>query len=132
MAESFDSERYNLASQRLTEMLERGIIDQEFVKEVLSQVRLFDERFPTPQDLPPEFTILVMSGRFIQAASLNDALDIAKEEGIEERPYYCEETPPLPSRGVDLSGFGTPNLPILPNSPTLGYDQERLTGLSYG
>lgn len=140
MAEPNDSQRFIVARQRLNEMLEEGTIDQDFAQEVLTQVRLFDERYPSPQDLPPGVTILVMSGRFIQAPSLSDALEIAEREGIEKRPYYCKETLPPPSRGEDISGFGAPNLPILPNLPTLdrlqnqtlkdANNQQYLTGLA--
>lgn len=124
MAEPNNSERYILASQQLNEMMEEGTIEQDFAQEVLTQVRLFDERYPSPQDLPPGVTILVMSGRFIQASSLSEALEIARRDGLEKRPYYCEETLPPPTKGRDFSGFGTPNVPILPNMPTAGGLQD--------
>ena len=133
MAEPFYSERYILVSRKLDSMIEQGEIDQSFADEVLAQVRLFDEQYPTAQYLPSDVTILVMAGRIIQAQSLNDALEIARNEGVEERPYFWKETLPSPSRGIDLSGSGTPS--PLPNLPTLGdlQDQTRqsLSGLAH-
>lgn len=121
MAEYNDSERYRLARQRLNTMLERGVIDNEFANEVLEQVRLFDEEYPLPQELPENVTILVMSGRIIQAPSFEEALAIARDKGLEMRPYFCKKTPQ--SRPKGRSRLGTPNLPIL---PTLGYLTEQI------
>lgn len=124
MAESNDSERYRLARERLNTMLERGVINNEFANEVLAQVRLFDEEYPTPQDLPENVTILVMSGRIIQAPSFDDALAIARDEGLEVRPYFCKKT--LRSISKGKSRLGTPNLPILPTLGDLADQMQRI------
>jgi hypothetical protein len=122
------SERYMLASRELDRLLERGVIDQDFQSEVLAQVELFEKRFSDARELPADTTILVMSGRFVQGASLNDVIELARAEGIEDRPYYCEQTPPKAS-GPDRSmGPGTPTVPTSPLSPLSGPQDENTSG----
>lgn len=134
MAESFYSERYILVSRKLDSMIEMGKVDQNFADELLAQVRVFEERYPPNQALPPDasdITILVIAGEIFSAPTLNEALKKAREKGIEERPYFWEETLPSPSQDVDLSGSGMPS--PLPNLPTLGdQPQQYQSGLAHG
>jgi membrane carboxypeptidase/penicillin-binding protein PbpC len=132
MADDSNSQRYESTRELLTRMVAEQTIDESTAKEVLEQVRVFEKRFPTADLIPPGMTILAMSNEIIQATSLQEALSVAEQRGIEQRPYYCEQTARIPANHAnsfedpDISGGPTSSPRIFPALGPRASDQVNI------
>lgn len=74
---------------RLKMLLEKGLIDEASVNEILEQKIIFEERRPEIEQKYHGKVIVVCNGEIFVAETIDDAIKKAKEKHG-NRPYYSE------------------------------------------